>query len=104
VTATAAALVRAANLLSARLAQLAARIDDGDETAWPDYLATTAALAQLAPATAPGANGALLTTRELAEAMNVSPRQVRRLKRAGKIAPVAQLGARTLRWRAEAGR
>lgn len=102
-TATTAALHRAANLLSDRLAQLEARIASGDDSAWPDYCAAAVALAQLAAATAPGANGALVTTRELADSLHVSTRQIRRLKASGKIAPAAQLGARTLRWRAGAG-
>jgi hypothetical protein len=52
VTATTAALHRATNLLSDRLAQLEARIADGDETAWPDYMTAAVALSQLAAATA----------------------------------------------------
>lgn len=97
------ALVRATNLLTNRLAQLEERIAGGDEDAWPHYCAVAGALSQLAASTAPGANGRLLSTSELAESMNVSTRQVRRLKSAGKIAPAARLGSRTLRWRAEGG-
>jgi hypothetical protein len=104
VTAAGAALCRAANLLGVRLAQLERRIDEGDDEAWAAYLDTATALATLAAATAPGANGRLLSTSELADTLNVSTRQVRRLKKAGKIAPAARLGTRTLRWRAEAGR
>jgi excisionase family DNA binding protein len=103
VTAATAALHRAAHLLGDRLAQLAERIAGGDESAWADYAAASVALAQLAAALAPGANGRLLTTAELAESLNVSVRQVRRLKKAGRIAPAVKLG-RALRWRAEAAR
>src|SRR5262245_61647485 len=93
------ALIRASMLLPARFSVLAARAEGGDDSVWPDILATVQTLAQLAPVVAPGAPGQLLTTGQLAEAMSISTRQVRRLKAAGKIAPAAKLGTRTLRWR-----
>ena len=54
---------------------------------------------------APGAQGQLLTTNELAERLNVSANHVYRLKRKGKLTPARTFpGSRTLRWNAEAGR
>lgn len=39
-----------------------------------------------------------MSTAELAAAMNVSPKTILRRKRAGQIAPAAQVSKRTLRW------
>jgi hypothetical protein len=103
VTAPTVALHRAAKLLSDRLAQLETRLAAGEDL-WSEYIEAVEALARLAAATAPGTRGELLTTKQLAESLAISTRQVRRLKAAGKITPSSKLGARTLRWRAEAGR
>lgn len=100
------ALQRAQGQLLARLAELEARLAAGDEAAWAPYLATATALATIGPALAPGAGGQLLTTQELAERLQLSPRTVRRRAKAGQLEPV-RLGKRgrgALRWNGEAGR
>jgi DNA-directed RNA polymerase specialized sigma24 family protein len=91
-------LRRAEARLVARLGELEARLDAGEDR-WAEYLTAAVALAQLEPATGAGARGRLLSTRELAEAMGISTRTIRRHKAAGRLAPAAQLG-RTARWRA----
>lgn len=93
------ALRRAEARLADRLAELERQLDAGDVEAWREYRETAGALAAIVPATAPGSGGRLLTSRELAEALNLSSRTVRRYKKSGKLEPALQIG-RTLRWRA----
>lgn len=97
-----AALVRAATRLAERLEQLEVRLSDGDDAAWRAYIATAAALATIVPQTVPGADGRLLTTKELADALHVSSKTVLRKRRAGKLAAVqlGQRGRAALRWSA----
>jgi hypothetical protein len=70
---------------------------------WPDVAMLAAHLATITAATAPGAGGELLTTSQLAQHYNVSPRTILRKKKRGELAPAAQLGRRgksALRWTA----
>ena len=97
-------LSRAARLLEDRLLGLEGRVQRGDEAAWSDYLVTvtayTAVLAQLTP----GAHGGLLTTKQLAERLNVSSKTILKQKKQGKLRPALQLGQRgraAIRWRAD---
>jgi hypothetical protein len=94
----AAPLLRAARLVEARLAQLEERIGQGDETAWPDYLATLETAAQFDKQLAPGAHGELLNTREMAERLGVTPKALLRRKANGRITPAQQAG-KLIRWR-----
>ena len=96
------ALARAERRLLERLAELESRAGPGlDSGAWIEYAALAQALAAIAPATAPGSNGQLLTTAELAAKLQFSERQIRRRTKDGKLKPV-RLGARTVRWPAGA--
>jgi len=97
------ALARAQRRLLARLDDLEARLDARDEGAWPSYCEATTALAALASQPAPGSNGQLLTTRELAEKMQCSTRTIRRRAKAGKIAAPALPFGRAGRWRGDEG-
>ena len=98
------ALSRAEHRLLERLAELEARLGPGlDSGAWIEYGALVQALAAIAPATAPGSNGELLTTEQLAARLQISERQIRRRTKDGKLKPV-RLGARTVRWPAGAAR
>lgn len=94
------ALARAERRLVERLEQLETKLTAGDETVWTEYAHLAAALAALAPATAPGAGGELLTTRQLAERLQVHPKTVLRRAKAGQIEPVrmGQRGRGALRW------
>jgi excisionase family DNA binding protein len=67
----------------------------------PAYCQALAALAAIAPLTVPGADGRLLTTKELASAMAVSPRTVLRKRKRGELQAVqlGQRGRAALRWR-----
>jgi excisionase family DNA binding protein len=94
------ALRRAEVQLTARLEKLEARLRDDDAAAWGAYCAAAAALAALAPVLVPGADGRLLTTREMADRLGVSTRTLLRQRKSGKMAAL-QLGDRgraALRW------
>jgi excisionase family DNA binding protein len=97
------ALERAQLRLVGRLDKLEECLAAGDEAAWASYCEVVAALAVVVTAqTAPGASGQLLTTRQLAERLQLSPRTVRRKVKAGELTPV-RLGARgrgAVRWSA----
>lgn len=99
-------LARAPALLETHLAELEARIRGGDEAAWPAYIETARTLSEVLARIAPGAGGELLTTAQLAARLQVSPRTIRRMMKAGKLRP-ERMGARgrgALRWPAEAAR
>jgi hypothetical protein len=92
------ALDRCRRRLVARLEELGARLDGGDDSAWPAYLATGTALAELrgnqagdgaVPPSAP-----LLTTAELAAQNRRTPKTIRRLARRGIIVPAQRTGKR----------
>jgi len=86
-----------------RLRELETRVDAGDEAAWAAYCAAAATLAAIVPQAMPGANGQLLSTREMAERLNISPKTLLRRKKDRQITPALQLGKRgraSLRWKA----
>jgi hypothetical protein len=90
------ALRRAEARLLDRLAVLERSLAADEGTGWPDYLDTVRALAALAPLLVPGADGRLLTSRELAERLGLSTRTLRRHREARKLDAI-QLGERG-RW------
>jgi excisionase family DNA binding protein len=93
------ALRRAEACLVERLAHLEAQVAAGNEASWSAYC-STATLAAIAPVTQPGASGELLTTEQMADRLQLSPRTVRRRAQAGKLEPI-RMGARgrgALRW------
>jgi len=97
-------LDRAARRLAERLGHLETRLEDGDQNVWQEFRETAAVLASLlAQRAAERPHDALLSTRELAERMNVSSKTVLRLKAKGQIRPALQLGkrGRVLRWKDE---
>jgi len=96
------ALARAEQLVVERLEQLVKRIAAGDETPWPEYGQLAAALATIAPLTAPGADRAM-TTEELAAAFHLTEKTARRkgLKGELPVAPIRLGGPRAkIRWAA----
>jgi excisionase family DNA binding protein len=91
------AFVAGERRILARLEALAERLDAGDDGAWPDFLATISTLAVLDPVE----RRPLATTKEMAERLNVTPKTVRRLGKAGRLEAV-RLGRRgpgAIRWR-----
>jgi hypothetical protein len=87
-------------LLSSRLEQLEIRVQGGDEAAWIEYGATAAALAQVFAHVAPGRRGELLTTEQMAERLNLSPKTLLKRKARGEIRPALQRG-KLIRWRGD---
>jgi hypothetical protein len=76
---------RAYALLLPRLAALEQRIEQGDESAWAEYLETVQTLATLLPHLQPGVEGRMLTTREMADRLNVSTKTLRKWGKAGNV-------------------
>jgi Helix-turn-helix domain len=98
------ALSRARELLEARLAALEARIRDGDEGAWPDYLTTAAVLASVSAQAVPGSHGELLSTKEMAQRLGISPKTLLKRRNRGGVRPALTLGKRgraAIRWRGD---
>jgi excisionase family DNA binding protein len=93
------AWLRAAGRLVARLQSLEERLDAGEDV-WTVYAETVRTLAAVAPLTTPEARGALLTTKQLAERLQVSTRTVRRRAKSGELQPVrmGERGRAALRW------
>jgi hypothetical protein len=98
VTPLALAIQRAQQRLLKQLERLGPQVDAGDAETRREYRETAIALAQLAAAAE--RRGDLLTTRELADKLNVSTRTIRRRRRTGSLEPAVQLGPRVLRWKA----
>jgi excisionase family DNA binding protein len=98
-------LARAQRLLEQRLVELEARLAAGEDL-WTAYAEAATALAAIAPTLAPGQNGQLLTTAELAARLQISVRTLRRRAKSGQLEPVrlGQRGRAALRWPAEATR
>src|SRR5262245_23541028 len=99
-TSLAGALANAERRVLARLETLADRLDRGDETAWPDFLATLTVLHSIVPEE----RRPLLTTKELAGRLGLAPKTVRRLGKRGDLGAVMERfgkrGTGAIRWRA----
>jgi hypothetical protein len=95
------ALKRVPRLLEERLGVLEARLRDGDEAVWSEYLQVVQALTAVLAHAAPGAGGKLLTTRELGQVLGLSPKAILRRRKTGAIGGAVRLGQRgrgALRW------
>ena len=92
------ALQHAERLLVDRAEQIRPRLQ-AEPGLWAEYCDVVRTLAEIAPATAPGSGGELLTTAELAAKIGVTPKTLLRRKAAGEIMPAVQRG-KLLRWRA----
>lgn len=98
------ALARVARVLVARLDRLEERLQAGEEDVWPAFLDTSKALAAVAPHLVPGSHGAMLSTRQMAERLGISPKTLLKRKAKGQVRPAVQLGQRgraALRWRGD---
>jgi hypothetical protein len=91
-------LTRASGRLVARLAELEGQLDTGDASAWPGYLATLDVLLRMTAQTAPGRQGQLLTTREMAARLGLSAKTLLKHKQRGAITPALTKG-KLVRWR-----
>ncbi len=94
------ALRRAQDLLVVRLTELAAKITAGDESVWPAFCEAATALAAIAPQALPEGLGGLLTTRQMADRLGLTPRTLRRRAKVEGVEPIrfAKRGSAALRW------
>ena len=93
-------LVRAAELLSARLDALENRLEADDLAAWSAYCEAARALAAVAHHLEPGARGELLSTRQMAERLGVAPKTLLRHVAGGVVKPALHRG-KLIRWRGD---
>ena len=91
-------LERAVARLQARAAVLEQRIETGDESAWSAYVEAVGALAVVFPRLDPGADGALLTTAEMAHRLGVAPKTLLRHVARGSVTPALRRG-KLIRWK-----
>jgi excisionase family DNA binding protein len=89
-------IAEAERRLLARCQELCQRLDAREEV-WPEYIATVTTIVALIP---PERRG-LLTTAEMAERLQVTPKTVRRLGKQGKLDAVrlGKRGSGAIRWR-----
>jgi hypothetical protein len=99
-----ATLQRAALRLSERLEELEPELATGGDAAWTEYRATVNTLAAITTVTTAEAHGAMLTTKQLANSLQVSPKTVLRRAKRGELNPLrlGQRGRAALRFTAEA--
>jgi hypothetical protein len=106
VIAAALALGRGQRKLLARLEDLERRLDGGEDV-WAAYSDALRALVAITGQLAPEHGGPLLSTAELAQRLNVSPKTILRRKARGELRPAVVMGKRgrsALRWRGDEGR
>ena len=98
-------LLRGADELATRAAQLREQCAAGEAAPWPEYLDTLRTLAAVVSAPATGDARDTLTTRELGQRLGVTARTIRRRHAKGQIAPARPGGrGRAALWPAEAAR
>src|SRR5260370_36901251 len=97
-----AVLERAVVRLQARAAALEQRIETGDESAWSAYVEAIEALAAVLPRLDRGADGALLSTAEMAHRLGGAPQTLRRHRARGGGPPAVPRG-KLIRWQGTAG-
>jgi hypothetical protein len=95
--ATLVALQKAEPLLTKRLGQLQERLQAGEEAAWGEFIEVVKVLAALVPTLSPESRGAMLTTKDMAARLGISPKTLLRHKNDKKIQPAVAKG-KLLRW------
>jgi hypothetical protein len=85
-------------MLEGRLVAIEAHIHTGDERAWDAYISTLNALVGVLAQMAPGSQGELLSTRQMAERLGIAPKTLLRRKARGDVRPVMQAG-KLIRWK-----
>jgi hypothetical protein len=93
-------LGQAQRRLVGRLAEIEARLDSGEETAWETYLATLTAFLGVLDRSALGSRGEMLTTAQMAARLGVAPKTLLKHKAAGAMKPALQCG-KLIRWKGD---
>jgi hypothetical protein len=96
-------LRRVALLLEGRLTALEERLH-GDETAWGEFVSVVTAYTAVVAQLVPERYGEFLSTRAMAEKLNVSPRTLLKRKARGQVKPAIEMGKRgraAIRWRGD---
>jgi helix-turn-helix protein len=86
--------------LTDRLAQLEERLQGADDGVWTSYVETAHTLALLLPQLPPERQGALLTTKEMATRLGLSPKTLLKHRKTGAIRLPVQRG-KFIRWRGD---
>ena len=94
------ALTRAVALLAQRVVALEAAIVAGNENAWGAYCDAVRSLTAVLPHATPGGRGGLLTTREMAERLNITPKTLLRHRARGEVRAAVAAG-KLIRWRGD---
>ena len=89
---------RSARRLAGRAEALEARLSHGDEAAWPEYVEVVKTLILVLSNLTPERRGAYLTTAQMAERLNLSPKTLLKHKANGRIRPAVQQG-KLIRWK-----
>jgi hypothetical protein len=95
-------LIRAMARIIEKIEKLEPHLDSPES--WQEYVGLVTILATIAPQLVPGADGELLTTREMAARMNVNAKTFLKKRKKGEITPAKILGERgraAFRWRAQ---
>jgi hypothetical protein len=92
-------LQRAITLLVGRLQMLEAKLEAGEDL-WGEYRSTVATLVAAMAQLAPGTHGELLTTKEMASRLNLTPKTLLKRRARGQIKATLAKG-KLIRWRGD---
>jgi hypothetical protein len=93
-----AVFARCARRLAARVEVLEARLRDGDDTAWSEYVEAVKVFVLAVSNLTSERQGAYLTTAQMAARLNLSAKTLLKHKASGKIRPAVQHG-KLIRWK-----
>jgi hypothetical protein len=96
--ASTAVFARCAHRLASRVETLEARLRDGDDTAWSEYVEAVKVYMLAVSNLTSERQGAYLTTAQMTARLNLSPKTLRKHKASGKIRPAVQRG-KLIRWK-----
>jgi hypothetical protein len=94
------ALKRAATLLLQRMEVLEDSLQADHDSVWPAYCDVVRSLTAALNHVLPGAQGELLTTREMAARLNLTPKTLLRHCARGRVRPAVKSG-KLVRWRGD---
>jgi hypothetical protein len=89
---------RCARRLAGRVEALEARLGQGDDAAWPEYVEAVKVFILVLSNLTSDRQGAYLTTAQMAERLNLSPKTLLKHKASGRIRPAVQQG-KLIRWK-----